>query len=823
MYWQQTEFLLKGVYLGLLLLVALYGPSWEDLARVGVFTLGGLVLALSAAAYQKMRDGFRPRGRPFGFLLFLVLENPGIIYLGLVAGLALGAYSTFKDKTDGWPLVAVAGGAALGIVFWFLRHVRDRRVRKWLGLAMAAAIIVAAFLILWQFPSALMPQQHLMIGVLLLAGIPGFYLLTFASLVEESEVEIAAMCAAFGVGLLFTSENLSPSASTIALVVPLLVYYFYTRRVLPGLRVFKHTLRGLSYSKVGQYRPALASFNRALQLDPNYPLARDQLWQLHREMPFDQLRADKETLALVNFDLCLERVAWLLLLDKPSPDQIGEAQRLVDLVSSQKAHLEPHCHYWRAVAFLHQRKNEEAARNLEALLAGTDDTPERRDILFQGWQLALFLHPDMNRRVATPLLAQPGRRMEAIAAVERQLGKKPNDPPAWDLKRLLYGSLTEADYSEAFHEGQSAVNFDHAYCQELGLALLNDRERWRRGCDYLRMAARGLPAQAPSIFILIAKAHEKQGDEPGLWLNYRQAMDAGRKLGVANLKVDDRQALFAVVKQLGEHSRDEGDIETALGAFKFYSQNERAGVETYRMLAELFERKAEKCAADLDKQNNIWMSLNCVEHALSYPGAGNDADILARKDRLYYSITPADLKSRLEQVYKWFDVEYCLQKTRWILEKYNGDLDLLDWASHLAELAHTATPTHIGAKVLRARIRRTRGEIGEAATLLEEIRHNKPEKFPSEEEEESWFLAHRILGDMYLDEKPEQAVMCFNVFKNSQRAGADTMYKLGRAYENLGDYTRAAKCFEQVLAFEGHPLYFEAQDGLDRVKRGAVS
>ena len=42
------------------------------------------------------------------------------------------------------------------------------------------------------------------------------------------------------------------------------------------------------------------------------------------------------------------------------------------------------------------------------------------------------------------------------------------------------------------------------------------------------------------------------------------------------------------------------------------------------------------------------------------------------------------------------------------------------------------------------------------------------------------------------------------------------------AYENLGDYGRAAKCFEQVLAFEGHPLYFEAQDGLDRVKRGAV-
>src|SRR5262249_9629666 len=202
--------------------------------------------------------------------------------------------------------------------------------------------------------------------------------------------------------------------------------------------------------------------------------------------------------------------------------------------------------------------------------------------------------------------------------------------------------------------------------------------------------------------------------------------------------------------------------------------------------------------------------------------AGSDPDLTARKDRFYYSITPEDLRSRLEQVHKWFDVEYCLQKTRYVLERYNGDLGLLDWASHLAELAQAAKPSHIGAKVLRARIQRIKGEVNEAARLLEEIRQNKPEKFATEDEEEAWLLAHRVLGDMYLDEKPDQAVMCFQVFRQSQRAGADTMYKMGRAYENLGDYGRAAKCFEQVLAFEGYPLYFEAQDGLDRIKRGAV-
>src|SRR5262249_10551394 len=149
---------------------------------------------------------------------------------------------------------------------------------------------------------------------------------------------------------------------------------------------------------------ALASFNRALQLDPNYPLAQEQLWKLHREMDFDQLKNDPDTLALVNYELCLERVAWLLLLDKPAPEQIKEAQRLLDLVSSQKPHLEPRCAYWRSVASLHERRHEEAARELESVLKNDDDNPQRRSVLFQAWQLALVLHPEMSRRVGTPLL-----------------------------------------------------------------------------------------------------------------------------------------------------------------------------------------------------------------------------------------------------------------------------------------------------------------------------------------------------------------------------------------------------------------------------------
>ena len=156
---------------------------------------------------------------------------------------------------------------------------------------------------------------------------------------------------------------------------------------------------------------------------------------------------------------------------------------------------------------------------------------------------------------------------------------------------------------------------------------------------------------------------------------------------------------------------------------------------------------------------------------------------------------------------------------QFLIERYNGDLDLLDWAAHLADLARVAEPDRLAVKFLKARVHRLRGEIPETIALLEDVRQNRPSRFAGSDEEKAWYLAHRLLGELYLDDKPDQAVLCLQEFTRSvDLSGADTYFKLGRAYENLGDFARAARWYEQVTGYEQHPLYYEARDALDRVK-----
>jgi tetratricopeptide (TPR) repeat protein len=568
-------------------------------------------------------------------------------------------------------------------------------------------------------------------------------------------------------------------------------------------------LRGLSYFKVGRLRQALLAFRRALQLDPNNALARDGLWALHRSLNLETVGRDRELVALLDFDMCLDRAGSLLLNPGPTPAMQQEAQQLLDLVLSQRPALEPQVLYWRAVAFTHARDLDQAAACLERILA-TDGmlagNRERRSILMQAWQLAILLHPELNRRVGSVQLGLPGRRMEAIAAVERRLQEVPQDSEAWTLKRLLYADLTEADYNASCPNGRPAANFDHDYSQQLGLALIEDSSRWQRGAEFLRIAAHGLPALGPSIFTQIARAQQQAGHADEALRCYEMAKQAGKAVGPKSLAESERQAYFGAVKLLAETASSRCDLEAAIENYHLYTEYERSGLETLKVLTDLYERKGDSLGA-----------LRVNEQALVYNG--KDKELLERKERYYWSVQPDDLKARLDSYGKSSDVDYCIRKATSLQNFQKADLESIDWAEHLAALAQVVRPEGIVPKVLRGRAVLRRGDRDGAVALFEEVYTNKPEKFPSRDDEDAWFTSCQQLGRLYIElGQPEKAVPCLNDFRKSPKSGADTMYNLGQAHEALGDYPRAIKCYEHVLAYEGHPRFYDARAAVSRLQ-----
>jgi tetratricopeptide (TPR) repeat protein len=816
-----SEYVLKGIFLGLLGFVALQETSWSQVGQVVLFTFLGLAISVAIAAGQKLRQGYKVGGRVPAFILFSLLESSGTVYAGVILGLAIGAFSIRQPESATLFVITFVAGALLGLVFCLLQLVTNRWARIGSSLALAVALIAGAWYALYE-SSTFLPDQasRNQAAIVLLLGIPFFYLLTFVGSAEESEVEIGAMSAVLGltIALLAWQER---SYQSSGLLLTLILYLWYTTRVLPGLRVFKHVVRGVSHSNIGRVRPALEAFHHALRLDPQNSLARESMARLHRTLDLDQTKHDAQTLALLDFDFCMERVKSLLFDPGPSPEKREEAHHLLDLVLSQRPALRPTVDYWRAVAHTHARQYEEAAANLERILASgvcehpgsgviTDparpDDPNRQAILFEAWQLALTLHPELNRRVGTPQLALPGRRLEAIAAVERRLAGLPSDPAGWELKRALYSDLTEADYKSA--TDSVAADFDHEYVQQLGLALINDSRRWRRGAEYLRIAARGLRSQAPSIFLQIANAHQKAQDAAGVWDNYEVAKQAGRAVGPQNLAEESRKVYFDIVKLLAEDARSRDDVDAAIENYQLLSESDRSGLETLRILAELYEKKGQ-----------VFPALFTVEKALLYNP--KDSDLLEKKDRYYYSVMLHDLRARKDTI-KGFDVAYCLKKARSILDMKEADLDMIDWAQHLIELVRILQPESLTAKVLLARALRRRGEIEQARAILEDIYSHKPEKFASTEEEEAWYLSCRLLGEAYLNEmsRPDLAIPCFTEFRKSSKSGADTLYKLGQAYEQTGDRVRAKKCYEHVTSYDSHPLAPDAREALYRLQSG---
>ena len=813
MRWAKSEYILKGVFLGLLLFVSLQkGLDWEATGRVALWLGGGFLVALVLAAGRQFRD-LRGIGRnPLGFLLFLLLENPFLIYMGIVLGMAgaaidylyhlkiaVGGEANLPPEANvlGY---CVFGGAVFGYGLGELRQIPNPLYRLGITAGLCAAVGVAIYYWLEEVNFLGSDTQQTLLGVHLLLGIPFFYLLVFCGTAEESEAEIAALCATLGLGLYLT--RFPSTMPALGLILPVGLYCIYTIRVLRPLRVFKHALRGYGHTEVGRVKDALAAFNRALQLDPKHPLARHGMVRLHRGLRID--RMDANTRALLNPTLVVNEAANLLLAGTPTATQLREANDLLGFVEGQWSQLKPTTDYYRVVADTHARNLDAAVERLGTLLdpaAWPAGDRFRESILFDAWQLALRTHPELKRRVGDVQLPLPGRRVEALRAVERQLRQTPDDPVTPSFRAELMDGLTDTEYANAA-AGGPLPDFPYAYAEEVGVPLLENADTWRRGALLVRIAAHGQPERGPGLFQKLSQVADKHGDPAEAQRYRKRVREFGQAVGPADLPADQKAIYFAIVKKLGEEAAAAKDWKEAIQNYTLYSQSEGSGKETLRTLAQMYEHDGQVLAA-----------LRTVEDALT---RGTDADLTARKDKYYYSVDPDELRTRVDEVRGHFDVKYCVKKAKQLLDSNAPELDVLDWATHLARLAVVMGPKDLVANVQMARCHLRRGERDEGMKLLEDVREMQPSG-AEEREAREWTI--RQLGTLYLDDfnRPDLAIECLKEFRESEKSGARTLYDLGRAYEAKGDAGAALAYYRQAAAFEDNPVRWDAEEGIRRL------
>ena len=798
------ETILKGVFVGVWAYLALSLPAGAAFGRVVLFTLAGTGLGLLAGAIWQLRRGHRPGANPLGFLLLTLLDSAYFVYPGLVGGAALGAFLETDPPAAAPRLLpaCIAAGALLGLILDRLRPIRSRWYRLGLGLLLGVGLTAFGLHYLPLWPATQDPSAQRLFAEYLLAGLPLFALLMFAGESEESEAEVAALCAGFGLGLyLLRLESRIPEQfEKLIFLAPLGLYFVLATRTLPRVRVFKQTLRGYAHLSAGRAEPALGHFVRALRLDPKSELASGGLARLVRTADLGAMSEASQDLLPVPF--CLDLAEQSLLGHAPTAKEVGDALRLIAATERRPGASAARAAYLRAVGLTHRGDYDAAAMELSQLLdpAGPlAESPTRPATLLPAWMLAVSLHPALRERLGGAELAKPGRRVEALLAVEARLANSPDDPAGVELKRQLYSGLTEAELA---HAGDPAgLNYD--YLDQLGQSLLAGEPE--RGAGYLRMAARGLPGRAVALFDQLARHAQDSGDTEAATGYLNQIKRAGVGVGPKSLGVEDRAIYLRALDALAASAEARGDLVTAVEDYRLFVEASEVTPDSLRRLAELYASAGDPLNAAV-----------VAERGLLYAKA--DADLLAKKQSYYFSIPIDRVAAARQQVAPWFDVAHCVATAGRVADQREADADTLDYGLHLARLARAVRPDSQAAMLAEARLLLRAGERDAGLALLEDLR-----ALPrgSGDDEDAWFAGTRLLGAIYLDEidRPDLAADCFNAYRESPRSGAETLFQLGRALERAGDSAGAIRAYEGVSkAYGSHPRAHEAGEAARRLR-----
>ena len=280
-------------------------------------------------------------------------------------------------------------------------------------------------------------------------------------------------------------------------------------------------------------------------------------------------------------------------------------------------------------------------------------------------------------------------------------------------------------------------------------------------------------------------------------------------LGVKEMSTESQAAYFATVKQLGEqayHAAKTGkqSPQVAIDNLLLASEATESGVDTLRMLAELYEM-----------QGNVVQTMHYNEQCLMYDG--KNPQYLERKERLYVSLMPSDVTTHSEKLSKLIDTGYLIKKSKELLDLKNAGMEQLEWAKHLAELLTVAAPDKVAGWSLIGRCFLRLGQSDNGVKGLEYAVQLGTNQKPSGEDLEQWYLACRIMGDHYLQQtKYAEALECYQHFSKSTKSGAETYYKMGQAAEGLGDRAAARKHYQSANMYD-HPHKYEVTQALDRL------
>jgi tetratricopeptide (TPR) repeat protein len=802
-YATRLELLGKGTAVAYLVVLGLTGDWLASLLMVGAGLLGLLAAGLTGQRNSSNRPLMN--ANPLVALIYPLIQKPDRVALGLIGGMTFGAIIAITVQH--WPALAlgyvIIGGLLIaGILFGF-KQIHNEQLLRPTSLSFVG---ISVGLGIWLISTYLDAKSLGFLSIHLLLGIVVLYLLVWIGRTEETEAEVSLACVLLGLALWCFFPGLG---YVMGIAIPLVVYLAYTQFMLHPAQSFHAELQGLSAAQQGDTIQAMSALRHALELQPRNRSARAALWQVHRQIDLHEVHQDERLLKLIDFDMCLQRARDLLFADQVPANAIQEAKQLLNLVADQRPEQLPAVLYYRAVAHTHERDYDKAEADLSSLLDpahfGPDQQAGREGILLAAWQLALTQHGELKKRVGEPLL-QSGKRMDAIAAVEKRAKQRPLDEVEQELKKLLYSGLTLEDYNREAGAAalQQAMIFDHKYLYERALECLDDADTWQRGADWLRIAVRGQPRHAPAVMKLVAEAAARHGQPVQEAQALAEVKAWAKLLGVKELSAESKTAYFSTIWQLGESAYREGRLDEAIENLVLCIENPDCAADTLRLIAECYEKKG-------DVLNTLWYNEQCLLY-----DAKNTTD-LERRSRVYYSLNPDDVRRHAAKLEKVIDQKYLSDKSKELLELKNTTAEQHEWGRHLAEVLIAIAPDRITGWVLLGRAQLRLGQSANAVEVLEKAYQMGKSKKPGGDDQEDWYLACRILGDYYLQqERFAEALACFSDYRQSTKSGADTLFKLGQAAERLGELTKAKNYYEHANMFD-HPNKYEVNMALDRI------